>query len=581
VSASRSTASAVPAWRVAVVCAVAALAAGMGVAVGTFLLTHRTAAVGPGASYVPATAPFYVEFRLDPSVAQDAALRDLLGRFPPIEGVDLERPLAEQLTEKLDEVLAEEGAEVSWSQDVAPWFDGRVGVALLEVPTEAMTGEMPGGEVPEPSMVVLLGVTDPGAATSSIERLIAEVDEPVTLTEQSYDGVTIRVAEDEGAYAVTDDQLIVAPSADDVIAALDARADGASSLAEADESARLTEALPADWLAFAVYDFGDVMRAALDAAETESPQMADALGGLLENQPLRGAVAVTAAGDRVAIEAVSVPPTGAFARVNGERGLAAEVPSDAIYFADAANIGPALTAFIEPMKEAVAATPEGEEQLATLEAALGADLEELVSWIGDGAMAIGFDGAEPYGGLILVPTDADAAERRLAQLASFASLAAMDPGSGVSVEDSEVGAVGVTTIRWQDAAAEPDPTLPVPTGIAVQFAVTDERVVIGLGETFVGRVLELDPADSLASLERFTTTIDDLGGSSNTAVAWLDVTALREALETAFGPMLAVMDPDGAYEAEVRPWLVPVDRFVSVARLEGDLLVQRTALLVE
>lgn len=40
------------------------------------------------------------------------------------------------------------------------------------------------------------------------------------------------------------------------------------------------------------------------------------------------------------------------------------------------------------------------------------------------------------------------------------------------------------------------------------------------------------------------------------------------------------MDPGGLYQTEIRPWLLPLDRIVSVTRLEGDVHVQRGALLV-
>jgi hypothetical protein len=45
--------------------------------------------------------------------------------------------------------------------------------------------------------------------------------------------------------------------------------------------------------------------------------------------------------------------------------------------------------------------------------------------------------------------------------------------------------------------------------------------------------------------------------------------------------MLDAADPGGIYEAEVRPWLLPLDRMVSVTRLEGGVMVQRAALLVD
>jgi hypothetical protein len=569
-----------PAWRYLVIAVVAVLAIAIGAAAGSVLLVSRAAAVGAGSSYVPASAPLYFEMRLEASDAQDGALREMLGHFPPIEGIDLDLPLYGQMAERIDELLAEEGADVSWSSDVAPWFDGRIGFAVTEIPLEAMNGAMPTEETAMPGMVVLVGVTDSTAAAASIDRLIAESDDAPAFTEQSHGDVTIRLSDDDGAYALTDDQLLIAPSAEDVIAALDARESGADTLAEAEEITRLTDALPSDWLAFGIYDFSDIMSAAISQGASASPGMAEAFGALLEHQPLRGAMAVTAAGDRLAVDVVTDAPTGPFAAENAERDLADEIPADAIYYAEAGNLGTTLAAVIEPLKDTMAGMPGGEDQVDTVEAALGADLEEMVSWIDDGAIAIGFDGQEPYGGIVLVPNDMDAADRRLGQLASFAGLAALDPESGVTVEESTVGSVTVTTIRWEDPNAL-DEMLPAPTGIAVQYAITDDRALIGLGGTFVGRVLELEPADALASVDRFTSAIDDLGGASNAGVGWLDLVGAREALEEYLLPRLGMLDAESFYASEIRPWLLPLDRIVSVTRLEGDVLVQRGALLVD
>ena len=571
-----TTTAAAPAWRIAVIGLVAVLAAGIGLALGSFLLTTRTTAVGGGASYVPASAPFYFEMRPEPSADQDGALRQLLGRFPPIEGVDLDQPLYAQLTERLDEMLADEAVDVSWSADVAPWFDGHVGLAVMDIPLDALADD------PIPSMVVLVGVTDSAAAAVSIERLITEADPEATFSEQVHDGVTIRADGDEGAYALTDDQLLIAPSAADIIVALDAHDTGTTTLAEVGEITRLTDALPTDWLAFGFYDLTDLMAAAIAEGETQSPAMVEAFAALLEHQPLRGAMAVTAAGDRLAVDVATDLPTGPFAVTNEDRGLAAEVPADTLYYAEAGNLGTTLAAVIEPMKEAAASVPEGAEQVAMIEAALGADLEELVSWIDDGAVSIGFDGSQPYGGMVLVPNDMAAAERRLSQLISFASLAGLDPSSGVSTEMSEIGSVSVTTIRWEDPNAMPsDPMLPIPTGVVVQIAVTDDRALIGLGETFVGRVLELDPSDGLASVARYSDAVTELGGATNTGVAWMDLTGMREAIETAFAAEIESMDAAGFYMTEIRPWLVPLDRIVAIARLEGDVHLQRSVLLIE
>jgi hypothetical protein len=571
-------------WRIAVIGAVGALAIGMGVTLGSFLLAGRTGALGLAAGYVPASAPFYVEVRLDPGTAQDAALRELLGHFPAIEGLDLARPLYDQLGERIDEAAASAGADATWAGDVAPWFDGHVAMAVTDLSGLAQaTGEVPApspGDLPVPSVpptVVLLGVTDRAAAEAALDRVLSSE----TFTSTDHAGVTIHAASDgtgPGAYAVTADQLIIATDTDAVAAALDAHAAGGDTLRGSADRRGLTESLPSDWLAFVSFDFTQVMADALAMAEAQDPTTAETLRALIEDQPLRGVMAVSAAGDRIVIDGASDAPSGAFAVANADRGLADEVPADAIYFSEGGNIGTALSALIGAIKQAAVQTPDGEDQVRTAEAALGADLEELVSWVGDGAMAIGFDGTEPYGGLVLVPTDMDAAGRRLDQLATFAGLGSLDPSSGVTVSHEDVDGVTLTTIRWEDPNAGSD-MLPAPGAISLEYALTEDRVLIGVGETFVRRALALDASDSLASVDRYAAAVDEMGGSTNVGVTWLDLAGLRSALE----PLLGATDPQMAamYETTILPWLEPLDAVVSVSRLDGEIVVQRAALLVD
>jgi hypothetical protein len=138
----------------------------------------------------------------------------------------------------------------------------------------------------------------------------------------------------------------------------------------------------------------------------------------------------------------------------------------------------------------------------------------------------------------------------------------------------------VTTIGW-DAGDVTVFRQPAPTGLVVEYAVTDDRALIGFGDAFVRRVLELSEADSLAAVPRYADAVAGLGGAENAGVAWLDLAGTREALESSMGLLLDSVDPTGEYDALVRPWLLPLDRIVSVSRLEGEVFVQRGALLVE
>ena len=572
------------AWRILVIGLVAVLAAGIGTAAGAFLLNGRASGAGQAATYVAAGAPMYVELRLEPSAAQDASLRELLGRFPPIEGLDLDRPLYDQLGEMLDEHLAgQDEVDLSWAADVEPWFDGRVAFAVTDIPLEAMDRPADPTAMPElPGMLAIIGVTDADAARATVDRMLAEAGEEVALTETAHRGVAIFSHADEGAYAITDDAILFAPDADAIVAALDTHADPDAGLAATDQLEAAIDALPSDWLAFSAFDFSELMAAGFaEAAEGEDAAAVAAMQALIAHQPMRGAMAVTAQGDRVAIDGVSDAPTGPFAAENADRGLTSEVPGDALYYAESGNIGDALGAMLEAVKEAAATEPEAAEQIEMAEAALGAELPELVAWIDDGAIVAGWDATAPWGGVILVPSDVDAADRRLGQLATFATLAGLDPSSGISVTESEVAGQEVTTIRWSDPETVEAFGTPLEDGLVMEYTVTDDRAIIGIGDTFVRRILELDTDDSLAANSRFTATIDELGGPSNAGMAWMDVAGTREAVMAAIGPMLAFIDPDGEFGTSVEPWLLPFDQFASVTVLDGDVLVQRAALFVE
>ncbi|HEX2843724.1 MAG TPA: DUF3352 domain-containing protein, partial [Candidatus Limnocylindria bacterium] len=433
-----------------------------------------------------------------------------------------------------------------------------------------------------PGMVVVLGVTDPVAAGELADRMRADAAEDgAEFSETTHAGTTIVASASEGAYAITDDALLFAPSSADIESALDTHADAEAGIGAALDLGGMAAQLPADWLAFGVYDLTDIMAASMAAGGEEAAAMSAAFDALLEHQPMRGAMAVSASGDRLLMDAVSAAPTGPFGVENADRGLAAEVPGDALYYSESGNIGAALTALIETLKEAAATEPEAAEQIATAEAALGADLEELVAWVDDGAIVAGWDGTAPYGGLVLVPNDVASAERRLGQLATFANLAGMDPDSGVSVSEDEIAGATVTTVRWDAPSGAEMEGMPVPTGVAIQYTVTDDRALIGIGETFVTRVLELDANASLATNPRFTDAIDELGGATNAGATWLDLAGTRQAIMSAVTDWIGVMDPEGTFEREVEPWLLPLDRMVTVTVLDGDLLVSRSALLLE
>jgi hypothetical protein len=570
-----STARGFSAWRAAVVGLVAVLAVAIGAVAANFLVSARSIGAGPAAAYVPADAPLYFEMRVIPSAEQDAALRGLLARFP-IPDFDAGRPLTDQWATLLDEALAGSDVDFSWSEDVAPWFDGRVAVALTDA--SVMTATSMQTATP-PGMLVGVGVTDAAAAGSFLERMRTASGQEFSSVE--HDGTTIWSTTDgvggTWSYAVASDQLLFAPTADDIADALD-RAGGSDSFAANPELGRLSAGLPADWLMFGLVNNQALIEGIRDDAMLTTPEMAP-LFDALQGQSAQALVTVVVTPDGVAMDGAAAPPTGVYAVANADRGLAAQVPGDVLYFVEGGNLGPILAEYAAAFKTAAAADPSMADGLDQAEAVLGANLEELVSWIGDGAIAIGYDGEEPYGGIVLKASDPDAAATRVEGLLSLARLSVMDPSIGVTVTESTVGDVEVTTIHWEEpAAAEGFSMLPV-SGVSLQVAVDGDRVLIGAGERFVTRVLELDAADSLAQSERFATAIGNLGGTNNVGSVWLDLRGAREAVEAAVPAEMLSGFAD--YEADVKPWLVPFDYVASVSRVDGDRVLTRMLVAVD
>ena len=197
--------------------------------------------------------------------------------------------------------------------------------------------------------------------------------------------------------------------------------------------------------------------------------------------------------------------------------------------------------------------------------------EELVAWIDDGALAIGWVDGAPYGGLVLAATDVDVAQRRLDQLATFAG-----PRRSTRRRGERRHAGRGRRVRHHDpirsSGRDRDADVRRARERRVQYAITDDRVLVGVGEAFVPRVLGLDPADSLAASQRFTDAVAELGGPESAALTWLDLAGTYAAVEEALGPSVV---------GEMDAWLEPLDQVVSVTLRDGDLLIQRAALLVD
>jgi hypothetical protein len=428
-----------------------------------------------------------------------------------------------------------------------------------------------------PSMLGLFGVRDAAGASELTETLRDELaDEGASFTSSEHAGVTIwTLALDEPvssfgmpmagvgfAYAVTDDQLLLANGSDTIVAALDARA--GESLAEWDEARGLLDALPEERSGVAIMNSAAMMAELRSELEAAEPAMAEMLEAYLAAVPPVSVGSLSFGEDAVLLDAAAGLPDGDLRPENSERRLAERLPGETLAFADGSRLGPALEQMLVAMKASLAAGPMSEQQLDELdqvETALGAELEEFVRWIGDGALAAGWDGDEPWFGAVLQADDPDAAARRLNQLGALAQLAAGEDGTSITVSTDSIGGVQVTSV---DFVAE---------SMTFQYALDGELALLGVGEGFVEAALAQDAGSSLAESERFTSALDRFGGGDDSGTFFVDLAGVIDAVDSFVGT------DDPGY-AEVRENLLPLDYLAGVTRVDGGRAVSRMGLVL-
>jgi hypothetical protein len=563
--------SSVTRLQIGVIVAVILLAATIGVVFGLTVMEGRASTLAPAAGYVPSGAVMYMEADLSLAPGQQDALQAILARFPG----DKDEMIGDALAQTLDDELAKDDAPFTYSKDIAPWFEGTVAVTVLDVPFDMQ-------EPRPPATAALVAVTDAAGATEFADMLRGTMDEEGTsFTSSEAHGFTVWTAEpaDPGAdapefmaesgfaYAVTDDQIVMANSRATVEALL-AVNDGGDSLADRTDVRDLAAHLPSEAAGVITLNVRatlDAMREQMGAAD---PTMTDLLEQSMASVPDMVVASLSFEADAILVDGATSLPTGDVVPSNSRRTLAASVPSDAIFFADASNVGASASAGLARLRDQLdSGEASGElEELQQIEAALGGQLDELFSWVGGGAVAAGWDGDQPYAGLVLEVTDSEAADDRLRQLQNLLSLATMDPSAEVQVTTETVAGVEVTSIRF--STMTPMGSDAAETEAVIQYALDGERLLIGVGDRFVSRALQLAADESLADDPRYAAAIDRFGGDDNAGAFYLDVATLRETLESQAGEMLP---PE--YATQMLPYLEPLDLVAGVTRVEDGAAV--------
>lgn len=561
-----------PRWMIGVLAVALVLAAGIGAVLATFVLTPKGGAAAAAADYVPATATVYAEARLDLPGDQRTMLEQLLGHF---SGVDVSTVLDGGLDDALDQALQKSGSTFTYTTDIKPWMNGQLAMAVIGVPS------MSSGTPEPPNVLLLVGTKDASAASSFVDKALAALPSSANPSTETYRGQTITTWTESDTSSstgtrtvtmgvtVTPNQVVLGIGADTVKTALDVNAGSTPALANSSAFTAGLAKLPADRVATFAVDPSAMLGELQTSISSQVPNASPLIDLLTASTPTFAMGSARFEGSQLVMDSVAtLPSSGA---MSPPPALAGDVPGDAIFYAGKAKVGSELASMLDAMAAAASGTPEA-DALTQAETLLGGNLSSLVSWIGDAAVAAGDYQGNPYVGVVITPTDASAASLRLNQLQGLLQLAGQSSSSGlnVSVTQAQHAGATVTTITLTD-----DPSVPA-WARTVQWTVTDSKVVIGLGDSFVERVLDLTPADSLAGQTRFQDAASAAGGSTSSVAAWLDLAALRTAVTNAIGD-----SPLGVFSVNVPQWLDPLDYAVTVETISGTTATSRAIITVK
>jgi hypothetical protein len=518
-----------------------------------------TAAVTP--RYLPATTVAFLDARFDLPGDQRDQVAALLARFP---GFADQAALDTKMAEAFDRILKAASADrYSYSTDIKPWFGGRVAVAMTGLPAIDSSGA---GANSMPPVLGLVSVSDAAKARTELDKLLKDVTAAgATVTDETIDGATLWQIDDPKAQtaqmghaviALTGDMIVVGDSRDLVVASVALGRGSGETLAGSAAFTTAVGVLPEARLGTLYVDTA-ALKIALAALASAQPGLDTALAAL----PERVAGSLRVADGSVIIEVrAHAGSAGPRLAVHAST-LAARVPADSVAFVEIHDVGAGLKGLLTTLK-AQLGSALAPDQLKAVETVLGAPLESLFDWVGDAAVVAHVDGAASKGALVAAVTDTATAKARLATVATFISLAGLDPSAGIHVTTADHAGTVVTELTLDQAP-----------GVKIGWALKDDLFVLGVGEGAVTWVLDVSAQTSLTTTPGYQAAIKAAGADMQGGLVYVDLAGLRTSLEGLIPP-----ESQAQYQ-ETRPLLLPISAAIAVSLQDGDDIVARIVLI--
>ncbi len=541
-------------WIVALV--IVALVAGAAAA-GTILLTGASGTPSVLA-WAPADSVTYTEVRLDLPGNQQAELAKVLSAFP---GFDDQAAFPTKINEVLDQLVgkATDGKQ-SYTADIQPWFGGQLSASIGPVPSST--------DASQARALLLASVKDASKASAWAASTLTASG--ATSTTETYKDVTITViqppapvavmAKDiQPAYAVTGSVLALGDLAS-VKAAIDTG--GKTGLNTNAQFQTASATITGDRLAFAYADTAAIVDAASAMVPAVGGMPAVALPSFLDDvYPPWVASAILAQDSSLVVETRQPHVSKLGAAANSVSSIPSLVPADTIALLDAHDVGGAL----KRLKAMLASDPSLTDGVKQVDSALQliGGFDAAVGWIGETGIAVTGSGGSVAGGLVIVPTSGDDAQRLFTQLRGFIQLAG--GSAGIKLTDESYNGATITVVDLSGAGAMAGGVVEVPSGLKVAYAVTDKVVVFGSSVEFVKSVIDAPSGSNLASTDQFKSALAK-ADSSNSTLLWLDVAGIRTVAE----PLMSG-DDLSQYQSDLKPYLEPFQSVIATSASGDDI----------
>ena len=476
--------------------------------------------LGPDpASLVPADTPFYLEAVVRPDGELSSDLDSALSKLLVTDDAGT------KIQDLIDQGFADEGEDLTYSADIAPWLGARAGVFF--------NGYSADDEEAEGAAVV--AVTDADAAQSFIDK-VEHGGKPT-----DYKGVTLSANAKEDTAVGVDGDFLIAGSTQGVEDAIDAK-DG-DNFAGVDDSTTGLDEVPDNSL-FSLYvdpqkavdlvkSSGAVPADQLKQIDDQLAQLGDgpidAWGTVTEASLGFGAAAPAAENAADPTDLLTTLPADAWlAFAGGDIGSQIETSIEQFksgFEAGLAETAPNVAANFDPIQEFQDAT--------------GLNLEQDLAWIGDvGGFVEGTSIFGLGGGIVITTDDEQAATDAVAKLQQ-----AISKSRSLKVTPGQSG----FSVQAQGAP------------IGGQVAVDDGKVVIAAGADTVDDVAS--PSETLADSDTFQAAEDDLGDG------------LTPSFFVNFAPIL---DLDRQHRTDrcrhrgARPYLNALDFLIGGSKVDDD-----------